>query len=256
MPKISPNLLSLDVAKEKASSLGFSNQEQQMSQTIYRFPGRASPSTLEINIVSGAFSISYDLAADSSPISVRPPAPEVAAASVRSYLSSSDLLPEDLSGPTTHEFLKLQEDRFVSALSLSESDLIKITLFRRNYDNLPSLTPNPNNANVWFIVSGARERDKQFVAAEYHYFAVDETQFSTYPIKTPQEAWNELTAGQAFIASRGLNEEGQNVVIRKIYLAYYDAGQSTEFFQPIYVLEGDKGFLAYLAAVNSEYYGE
>jgi hypothetical protein len=256
MPKLSPNLLSLDVAKEKASSLGFLPTEQQISQTLYRFAHRDSPATFEINIVTGIFSISYDLKADATPIERIPPAPEVAASQIRAYLSAADLLPADLTGPATHEFLKIESDKFVSALSLSESDLIKIDLFRKSYNDLSCLTSEVGKANIWFMVSGANERARQIIAAEFHYFPVDEGKSATYPLKTAQAAYDELVAGNAYIAGPGLNKEGDSVKIRKIYLAYYDAGVPTDYLQPIIVFEGDKGFIAYVPAVTTDYYGE
>lgn len=256
MPKLSSHLLSLDVAKQKASSLGFLPDELAISETVYRFSHKNGYSNLQINIISGVFSLGYDLKGDSSPLSTRPPTPEVAAASVRSFLSSADLLPDDLTGPTTHQFLKVENEQLVGALSLSDASLVKIYFFRKSYDNYPSLTPNPTQANVWFLVSGLRERDKTIIGGEYHYFPVDETQFATYPIKTAQAAWDEFTSGGGFIANTGGTPEGGNVKIRRVYLGYYDAGSPIEFFQPIIIFEGDNGFTAYVPAVTSDYYGE
>lgn len=253
MPKQSASLLSLDAARQKAVDLGYADNPQEVSDTIYRFPHKDQPAVMQINIVTGIFSLSYNLSADSSPIERIPPAPEVAASQVRSYLSSADLLPEDLAGPTTNEFLKVEGGQLVSALGQSEADLVKINFFRNDYDELPSLTPNPNEANVWFYVSGARERQKQFIAAEYHYFPVDNSQFATYPIKSAEEVLNELKAGNAYIAATSVTEG--NITIRRIYLAYYDSGKPAEFFQPIVVFEGD-GFIAYVPAVTADYYGE
>jgi len=255
MPKPVQTQLNLELAKDKASNLGFLVDGQQISQTIYRFLHSRSPSTLEMNIITGIFSIGYDLQTDSSPLAVRPPAPEIAASQVRSYLSSANLLPADLTGPTTHQFLKIEEGSFVNALSLSEANLVKVYLFRKPYDELPSLTPDPNQANVWFMVSGAQEKEKRVIATEFHYFPIDEDKYATYPIKLVESAWEELNAGNAYIASLGVNPEG-NIIIRRIYLAYYDSGASAEFYQPIIVFEGDNGFVAYLPAVTSDYYGE
>lgn len=256
MPKINASLLSLDVAKSKAQTLDFTKDPEQKSDTIYRFGNPNFPSVLEMNIVTGTFSISYDLASDRTPVATKPPVAEVAASEFRSVLSGTNILPNDLTGPTTHEFLKLSNGKLVTALSLSESDLIKINLFRKSYNDLPSLTGDPNEANVWAIISGSTNREQQIIAAEYHYFPVDESQFSTYPIKTPQEAFSELQSGQVFIASQGLNKENDTLKIRRIYLAYFDSEFSTDFFQPIYVFEGDNGFVAYLPAVTSNFYSE
>lgn len=256
MPKISPNLLSLDVARDKARRLGFTGEPQAISETVYRFMSPNAPSHLEMNIVTGAFSISYDLNADRTPLERKPPIAEVAASLFRSALSAADILPQDLTGPTKNEFFKLAEGKFVPALSLSEANVTKVNLFRKNYDNLPVLTANPNEANVWAIMGGSGDKARQILAAEYHYYPVDETQFSTYPLKTPEQAFAELTEGKAFIANQGLVKDGENLKIRRIYLAYFDAETPAEFLQPVFVFEGDKGFAAYLPAVTPDYYGE
>lgn len=255
MPKPVQTQLNLELAKDKATDLGFLPDGEQVSPTLYRFQHQKAPSGLDMNIINGIFSISYDLSKDSSPLEQRPPAPEIAASQVRSYLSSANLLPEDLSGPTAHQFLKIEEGNFVNALSLSEADLVKVYLFRKSYDELPSLTTDPNQANAWFMVSGSREREKQIIASEFHYFPVDEDKSATYPIKLAESAWEELKAGNAFIANQGVNNES-NIIIRRIYLAYYDSGVSAEFYQPIIVFEGDRGFSAYVPAVTNDYYGE
>lgn len=254
MPKLSPHLLSLDAARQKAASLGFPDQ-QQVSQTVYQFKNPNFPSTLEMNIVTGAFSISSDLSADSSVANLRPPAPEVAASQIRAFLSAADLLPAEQTGPSTHEFLKIEDKNLKSAISLSEANFVRVNLFRKSYDNLPSLTPYPNEANIWFTVSGLKERGKQIVAGQYHYFPVDGDQSSTYPTKTAQQALDELKLNAGYIANFGENPDG-NITVRRIYLAYYDPNVPMEFFQPIFAFEGDNGFMAYIPAVTSEYYGE
>jgi hypothetical protein len=254
MPKVSSNLLSLDTAKAIADALGFSTNPVKISDTVYIFNHPKFPTALQINIITGTFSISYNLNNDKSPLINRPPLAEVAASGLRAFLSGANILPGDLTGATTNEYLKLTNGQLLTALSLSESDVVKINLFRKDYDGLPSVTGIPDQANVWAMISGATAPGQQIIAAEYHYFAVDETQYSTYPIKTPAEAFSELQANQAYIAALGLNNNGDSLKIRRVYLAYFDPGSETEFYQPIYVFEGDNGFIAYLPAVTSAYY--
>ena len=206
--------------------------------------------------MTGTFSIGYNLAQDRSPLDTKPPIAEIAASEFRSILSGANILPDDLTGQTTNEFLKLSNGQLVSALSLSESDVVKINLFRKSYDNLTSVTVNPNQANVWAIISGSGIRNQEIVAAEYHYYPVDETQFSTYPIITPTEAFTALQEGKAFIASTGVNKDGDSIKIRRVYLAYLDPNNVSDFYQPVYVFSGDNGFTAYLPAVISAYYQE
>lgn len=258
MPKPTSNLLSLETARNKAKALKFDSEGQQVSPTLYKFSTEGIPSTLEMDIVTGSFSISYDLKSDPSPLDQRPPFPEIAASSIRSYLSSANILPADLTGPSTHEFLKPKEGNFVTALSQSEAKLIKINLFRKSYDNFPCLSQDTRTANVWFMISGIQDKNKQIMAGEFHYFPVDETQFSTYPLKTSEEVWKEFGEGKAFVAKDGNHKEGDNIKIRKIYLAYYDPDVAFGFLEPIIVFdEGiEDGFMAYIPAVTNEYYGE
>jgi hypothetical protein len=255
MPQSSANLLSLETAQNTASRLGFSGPGEQVSETVYKFRKDRAPSTLEINIVTGIFSVSYDLAQDPSPISSLPPAPEVAASQVRSFLSTANLLSKDLEGAVTHEFLKVEGGSLLTVVSLSEANLIRVNLFRQPYNELPSVTANTSRANVWFLVGGERSRDKQIVGGEYHYFPLDEEQAATYPLKTSTAAFEALKAGEGFIASLGQNGDGK-VTIRKVFLAYFDAGIQEPYYQPVVVFEGDRNFFAYVPAVTAEYYGE
>lgn len=254
MPQSRPDLLALDNAKQKATTLGF-NTPNEISPTLYKFVSPGSSSTMEMNIVNGTFSLGYNLNGDPTPLSQQPPAPSEAAGIARNYLSQAGILPDDLTGPTTQEYLKVQNKQLVSAISLSEANLIKINLFRKDYEKLPSLTSNPNQSNVWFIISGSQDKGKQIIGAQFYYYGVDETQYSTYPIKTSDQAFTDLKAGKGYIANLGSNDNGK-ITIRRVYLAHYDPGSPSLFYQPIVVFEGDNGFVAYVPAVTSTYYSE
>lgn len=255
MPKILPSIQAKELAQQKAVSLGFKPEGRELVETVFLFENREAPSSLTMNIISEIFSISYDLRANPRVLENVPPTSESAISQVRSYLARSGFLKDDLSGPVTHTYIKIEEGRFVPAISRSEADIIKINIFRKAFYELPAVTPEPDEANVWFMLSGARDRADQIIAAEYHYYPIDEEQLGTYPIKTAQQAWENLKEGKGFIARLGDNKEGL-ITIRRAYLAYYDAGQYTEFYQPVFVFEGDNGFIAYVPAVTDEYYGK
>lgn len=255
MPIPRADLLSLDKARQEAANLGYTNNPTQISESIYQFSTPDNLSMMEVNIVTGTFSLGYNLNSDSSPLSSRPPTADNAGTTAKTFLNRANLLPDDLSGPVTQEYLKVQNKQLINAISLSEANLIKINLFRKDYDKLPAVTPNPNQANVWFVVSGDNSPTKQVVGAQFYYYPVDETQFSTYPIRTSSNAFDDLKAGKGYIANLGQNTNGK-ITIRRVYLAYFDAGVATEFYQPVVVFEGDNGFVAYVPAVTSTYYSE
>jgi hypothetical protein len=252
MPQSHSDLLALDNTKQKAASLGFAGTPKQITPTIYEFTNGLS--TLEMNIVTGTFSIGFNLNADQSPLTQIPPTANIASGVAKNFMSQASLLPDDLSGPVTEEYLKVQNKQLVTAISQSEGNLIKINFFRRSYDKLISVTPNPNQGNVWFVLSGSNEQSKQIIGAQYYYYPVDVTRFETYPLKTADQAFKDLQANHGFIANLGQNKN--KVIIRRVYLAYYDAGVPEQFYQPVIVFEGDNGFVAYVPAVTSTYYGE
>lgn len=249
------SIVALDQARRIAQRLGFTGGEESLSQSIYRFRKKEVPAALQMNIITGAFSINYDLLSDPAPAQTRPPTAEVAAATIRSSLSGANIWPEDFTeGRTNSLFLKNEGGQLVLALSLSDANFVKVDFFRKNYNDIVAVTPAVKQGNVWFLVSGATSSERRIVAGEYHYFPVEEERSSTYPVKTSQVAWEELNAGQGSIINPGANKN--NVVIRRVYLAYYDNNLPQEFFQPVFVFEGDNEFVAYVPAVTRDYYGK
>ncbi|MFC1649486.1 hypothetical protein ACFL2C_02095 [Patescibacteria group bacterium] len=254
IPKPTTNLLALDNAREKASSLGFSGNGRELVETIYSFVSTDGLSTLNINIVTGAFSIAYDTNSNPSILDSRPPNFEAAEAIVRDKLRSANLLSPDLAdGTSTNQYLKKVGGGFGPAISLSEANVTKINLYRKplGLGEIPSVSADPDQSNVWFMVAPP----STIIAAEYHYFPIDEMESATYPLKTFDQAWDDLENGKAFIASRGSNESDQ-VLITNAFLAYFDPSQYTEFYQPVVVFENEDGFRAYVPAVTSEFYGD
>lgn len=256
MPPISSSIDVVDNAKNKAQALGFGSDGKPIAEAlknVYIFQKKNLPATLTMNIITGIFSISYNLNADPTVISGIPPAPDAAASQVKSYFGAVGISPDFQNGRSTTEFLKLEGGNFVKVDSLSDSELIKVNLFRENLGldkDISSVTPDMPEANIWATITGNRT----IIAAEYHYFQVDQQKSGTYPLKTADETWEELKNGNGFIANLGTNSDGK-ITIRRVYLAYYDPGQYAEFYQPVVVFEGDGGFYAYVPAVKADLYG-
>lgn len=256
IPQPSIHFFSLDEARSRARNLGYAGREEEVNQTLYRFFHTSVPAYLEMSTVTGFFSLNYDLDIDPSPLSQQPLSEQVASAQVRSFLSSAGLLhPELAEGSTKTELLKIENGNLARAISLSEAKAIKVNLVRKAYDKIPTVTISPNEGNVWFIATGVRDSGKQVVAGKYNFLPVNEKSFATYPIKTSQEAWSELIAGTGFIANQGENQQGEQIVIRNVYLANLDPANG-RFLQPVVVFEGDGEFAAYVPAITNEYYGQ
>jgi hypothetical protein len=103
---------------------------------------------------------------------------------------------------------------------------------------------------VSVLVSGSQLEGKRIVEVNYKYANIDREMYSTYPIKTTEEAWNELKAGNYWPAS---DVNGIDVAINNVYLAYFEPVSLTNYLQPIYVFEGNQDFVAYVPAITDKY---
>lgn len=254
MPVLKPSLFDLDRAKRIAKILGFSPNPQEITDVVYRFKHPDSPAVLDINIVNQTFAISYDLAEDQKLLSLRPRSEKEAVEAVKTFLSTTGFYPDDLQeGQVTTQLLKVEGGEIREAIALSEANFVKVNFFRKDYDGLPVISANPLQSTVWFVVAGRTQNN--IIAGEYHYFPIDETQSSTYPLKSVKQAWNELIEGKGYI----LNGADQTqAIIRRIQLVYLDLGQPQQFLQPVYVFEdaeGGKTIRAIVPAVSEKYYG-
>lgn len=252
IPSARSGLLDLDRAKQIAQSLNFSTEPLEITNAVYRFPHPLTPAVLDLNIINRAFAISYDLEQTPEILSTRPQSQEDAISLVTSFLSRANLLTEELSsGRTQAKLLKVQGGNLVEAVSLSETMFIQVSLYRKNFDDLPVIAPSPTQGTIWFIVAGGARNN--IIAGEYHYFPVDENQKSTYPLKTVEKAWDELAAGGGYILT---SQNSTQAIIRRVHLAYFDTGKPQEFLQPVYVFDGDETgstFRAIVPAISPEY---
>lgn len=108
------------------------------------------------------------------------------------------------------------------------------------------MTSEVNSAPVSVLLSNSTVEGKRVVEVNYKYVNIDRQSFETYPIKTVNEAVAELKRGNYWPA---VDSQNSRVAIRNIYLAYFEPITLTNYMQPIFVFEGDGGFVAYVAAI-------
>ncbi|HUV47296.1 MAG TPA: hypothetical protein VMW29_04125 [Candidatus Bathyarchaeia archaeon] len=253
---LNPNLLALERAREEAKEIGFSAEPVQISTKIARWTIKDDLNkTLEMDIYSGAFKFYYDwqnkldLTTENSV-----PSKDQAIELAKNFLQNIKRLNEDLEqGRIEAEYLQLKGTKMLQAPSLSEAELVKVDFFRKDIDEMPVLTADPETGVVSIIVSGSINPNKKFVSIDFNYFSLDYENFSTYPVKSSSQAWEELKNGQALIVNP---LEETKIIIRRVFLAFYDAFEPQEFLQPVFVFQGDKDFVAMVPAITDEWLKE
>jgi hypothetical protein len=111
-------------------------------------------------------------------------------------------------------------------------------------------TPEGYKGIAHGIVAGGLGRNESVVHFEFNYQPVDYSQVHTYPLRTTDSAWRILQAGEGFIAKKGTQDAA---IIRQVYLGYFDSYEEQSYLQPIYVFEGDGGFLGYVPALDPKF---
>ena len=244
-------LLELERMKARARSLGFTNDPIKESDHIYRFGHPTLPARLTVNLISGGFVYNLDYLNDKVQFeSVTLPTIEEAGRLAKNFFSTLGALPDDLAqGVVKAEYLiATYSGEMKQAPSYSEANFVRVDIFRANRDKVKFVTPGGETSPVNILFSGIGERNKGTVAANYQYSMIVANDAATYPLKTSDQAWSELTQGLGYMP-----KYFSTATVRNAYLAYYESDGPQDFIQPVIVFEGDGGFLGYVQAVDLKY---
>lgn len=243
-------LMASEEAIQKANRLKFFSQPTKIDEENYEFKRSIpSPLILKMNIITGAFDLSYQWQTDNSIlINKTIPGKDETINSAISFVSTVGVDSSDIDFPNgIIKYYKAKGTRMVLALSLSEADFVKADFYRMPIDDYKVLTPKPEDGIISLIFSGSSNNDKQIVSAKYNYYNLNYVNPPTYSLKPIAQAWEELKKGNGYIAS--YEGEAEIIPIRRINLAYFDSLFYQEFMQPVYVFYGDNNFVAYVRAI-------
>jgi len=250
MPKSPANLLALTRTQEFAKRLDFDPNPIQETKNIYRFNDAQFPlRRLRYDIISNNFIVRYAFEQDTGIFLERKlPSSDEAIAELKGLLQTYNLYIDDFrKGTSTISYFRLSADHLIPTTSLSTADSVRVDLFRRSIGGLSVVTPYPNEGPISIMFSGSMNQKKRIVQFAYTYWPIDYDTMATYALKTSNQAWQELQDRKAYIAQ--YPSKGNTIVVRTVRVAYYDSFDPQTYLQPIFVFEGDEGFMAYVPAV-------
>lgn len=257
MPKKLPSLLSSQKAKSFATKLGFISDPQALTSTSYLFTDPQNPlRTLLLDTVNMNFKLSYDYGGVTQIFnSGRITSSDQAINEVKNLIRFNNLFDETIiNGKVTTDLLKYDSvnKQFIPASSLSSTSAIRINFFRQDIDKLKILSSSFNQSYIYAIYVPSSVHPTQIIELAYIFWPIAFDDFATYPLKSAASAWADLVDGYAAVVSMG-NSQSDHIVIRNIYLAYFDSEEPQAFLQPIFVFEGDNNFVAYLPAIEQSW---
>ena len=242
-------LLELERWKPKARILGFDGEPVESGDgQVYSFTHPTLPAVMNLNIISGTMNYKFDWTLDQSLYSAQGvPTTQQAFIEAKAFLQNLGLLPQDLSeGVAKYAYFRASPPTMTSVTSLSEANFLRVDIFRADKDELPFVATDGLRSPVNLTFSGVTDRNKRIIELNYQYSRILDEDFATYPLKTSDAAWAELQQGGGFISQKA----GDEVVIREVYMAYYESSEPQQFLQPVFTFEGDNGFVAFVPAID------
>jgi hypothetical protein len=247
-----PTLLGLDSSQKKVAGIGFSSQGFPISENTYRWVDKNSQRTITMNIYSSNFTFYY-------PYSTMPlqtfsdQERNRTVDKAESFLSAMSILfPTDIDDSKTKTSLySIEAGVLVPVNKISDTKIVAVDFFQKDIDKLPIYYEKGTSSTIDFWVG--KENDALEVVNVTFLHKNISNVFSTYAIKTAQQAYSELQGGKAFIAYKDPNIS--EITIKNVSLGYYIGEADQNFLMPIVVFEGSNNFLAYVSAVRDEWIG-
>ena len=254
MPRPAPSLLADQRAKQIAANYGYVFAPTILNARTYRW-SKSAPlqATLEMDILNNNFSIQTNyLTKPELLVQKNLPDDPRATQLVRSAVAAGQELPVDIATPSGQiTYLKSLGRDTGPAVSFSDADFEQVDINRAALDNRwPFYTPGGTIGVIHGIVTGSLSGRDGVVELQYRYHPMDYKQVQTYPLRTAQQAWQMLQAGEGYVAQKG---QFETAVVRDIVLGYYDDFEEQEYMQPIYIFLGDGGFMGYVPAVDPKW---
>lgn len=209
---------------------------------------------LEIDIRNFNYVYSYTLTSDDD---VAPPSAFADESSLysqaSSFLSKLDRYPKEMAqGDTNLIYMRLnpENSEIIPLTSPESANIVEVDYFLPDLDGLPVVSSSYYNSQhyVMFLVNQAGTK---VIKAQVKYFDRSEDQVGLYPLRSSEQAWEELQKGNGYVVSS--QPDQTTIQIQKVFLAYLDPDTYQEYLQPVYVFLGSQEFVAYVPAVSPEY---
>ncbi len=241
-----------------AKAAGFNTEQEKyiLNDTAATFEN--AQQKLDIDIRN--FNFTFETKFESQPdlfASTTIPGEQVILEQAKTFLRKMDRYPEVFSAGTEH-VIYLRFDPITKSFNVvdkfEDANVVEVDYFPPDVDGFPIVAPKYFNSQNYvvmtFIPQGSKSAIPKILKAQIKYFDKN-PEGHAYPVKTGDEAWQELISGKGTIVSAG--ENSNKITVRQMFMGYFEPDEYQEFFQPVYVFLGDNNFAAYVPAVATGY---
>lgn len=238
-------LLSSEKSKSLAEKFAILSDPEILSETNYRFGD--DDKTLTVDLDSGNFMFKK-ISTISDKESLDDDSKLVA--DFEGVLDSLGVLKEDLKNGRTHVLLLKKDGEELTKTELrTETVAAQISLWPAKIDKKVIFTPLYDTSLIYARVVKGADNLQNYLLLNYTYYPVDTSTFATYPLKSSEEAFEDLRSGKGQVI---IEPHKPQVSITSMYLAYFLQEIYSPYLQPIFVFEGPN-FVAYTPAISEQY---
>lgn len=243
--KSSATLLSPERSQTLAQKLNILTDPQIISETKYKFI--QDNKTLSVDLDSGNFTYKNEATASTREAL---DTDDQMVTGFEQVLTTLGVLTDDLKkGRAKITLLKPDGNSLVPTLLRAEATAVQISLWPQDVDKKPIFTPGFNKALVNATVVKSAQDLENYLSIQFTNYPIDTSTVSTYPIKTPEVAYNDLKSGKGVVV---LEPQKAQVSISSVYLGYYLSENYNPYLEPVFVFEG-QNFVAYVAAIPDDF---
>ncbi len=135
----------------------------------------------------------------------------------------------------------------VPAESVSATQIFRLNLFQNPIDELPVYYPAHPNSSLYFLMMARSHDVDDVLEANFSHQSIA-TDSATYPIKTADEAFEDLKKGKGFISNYFGTE--RNIAITDVALGYFFSEVRQGYTLPVILFQSKEEFFAFVPALK------
>jgi len=158
-----------------------------------------------------------------------------------------DITDIDLENAKLQSFKLGKGGALVPAESVSATQIFRLNLHQKPINELPVFYPVHPYSSIYSLFM-ARSHDEDDVLEANFTHQIVATESATYPIKTADEAFEELKKGNGFISNYFGTE--RNIAITDVTLGYFFSDVRQGYTLPVVLFQGKGDFFAFVPALK------
>jgi hypothetical protein len=254
--KLPITLLNVDNARQKVAEVGFDNdamkQYHELALSTTKYQWQVLTNDLFRTIIMDTNTYNFKLSTSYrtyEPLLTQSFTNDDTSAEkiAISFLQAMSLPIDDINQDKPKvQTLMLKDGVLVQADSGLTTQIMRVDLYQKDVDELPIYYPTYPFSPMYFLIMARAINTDDVVEANFpHQLVASES--ATYPIKTAQEAFNELEQGKAYITN--YFGTSSSIQIIDVSLGYYIGESSQDYLMPV-ILFQSKNFYAIVPAIK------